>query len=305
MRRRAAAAATLLAGLLASCSEPDKRTPATATACGLPQAKIGTFVDVPGGFAAFDEPAVYAEEAGRQSLHIAAFRLQVHEVTNDQFAEFIGQTGYVTDAEHGRVGAGSAVFRMPGEARARANPWELVEGATWMSPHGPGSGIGGRGSFPVVHVSLDDARAYAAWAGGRLPDEGEWEHAARLGLADPSVPTSGAFGAGGEYRANTWQGLFPLSNTAADGFEGPAPVGCFPPDRLGLNDMIGNVWEWTETPFDPATYTIKGGSYLCAENFCRRYRPGARQPQEPDFSASHIGFRIARDIPAPEPQFGQ
>lgn len=295
----------LLGGLLSGCGELSGQLPASGPVCGLTQTEIGTFVDVPAGIAGFNETPLYPEEAGRQALHVSAFRLQIHEVTNDQFAEFVEQTGYLTDAERERIGAGSAVFRMPGEARMGINPWELVAGASWRAPKGPGSSLDGQGSFPVVHVSLNDARAYAAWAGGRLPGEAEWEHAARLGLADPSVPVSGAFGPDGEYRANTWQGLFPLSNTAADGFEALAPVGCFPPDRLGLTDMIGNVWEWTETPFDSANYTIKGGSYLCAENFCRRYRPGARQPQEPDFSASHIGFRIARDMPVQEPQLGQ
>ncbi len=302
---RTSGVAVWLAGLAAGCSDPSHGLQDANPACGLAPAGIGTFADVPAGIAAFNEPPQYREEAGRQPLHVAAFRLQVHEVTNDQFAEFIDETGYVTDAERERIGAGSAVFRMPGEARPGLNPWELVASATWRSPEGPGSDLAGKANLPVVHVSLNDARAYAAWAGGRLPGEAEWEHAARLGLADPADPASGAFGPSGEFRANTWQGLFPLSNTAADGFEGLAPVGCFPADRLGLKDMIGNVWEWTETPFDADHYTIKGGSYLCAENFCRRYRPGARQPQEPDFSASHIGFRIAKDIPPTQSQFGQ
>jgi len=111
----------------------------------------------------------------------------------------------------------------------------------------------------------------------------------------PDVPTSGAYGDTGP-RANTWQGVFPVVNLETDGFSGAAPVGCFPADRLGLHDMIGNVWEWTDTPFANGPHTLKGGSYLCADNFCRRYRPAARHPQETDFSTNHIGFRIVRDI---------
>jgi formylglycine-generating enzyme required for sulfatase activity len=256
---------------------------------------MGRYIEVPGGRVQLGQEPLYPEEMGGKHADVAGFRIQIHEVTNDQFAGFVEATGYITDAERIRPGGGSAVFWMPDAKRSGWGQWELVEGANWKSPKGPDSDIAGDGTLPVVHVSLNDARAYAAWAGGRLPSELEWEYAARLGLSDSSEQTSGAFGPRGEFRANTWQGIFPISNTAEDGFEGLAPVGCFPPDRLGLYDMIGNAWEWTETRYDAANYTIKGGSYLCAPNFCRRYRPGARQPQEPDFSTSHIGFRIVKD----------
>lgn len=263
-------------------------------ACGVEAGDIGHFVRVPGGVLQKGRDAVYAEERSEAMLRIDDFLIQVHEVTNDQFSEFVSATGYVTDAERslheGRPGAGSAVFR-----HAR---WQLVPEASWRTPEGPGSDLAGKGRHPVVHVSLADAEAYARWAGGRLPDEAEWEHAARLGLPAPDRDVSGAFEPDGTPRANTWQGIFPLSNTVADGFAGTAPAGCFPADALGLHDMIGNVWEWTSTPFAPGSHTIKGGSYLCADNFCRRYRPAARQPQESDFSSSHIGFRIVRDVPA-------
>ncbi|MBY9067516.1 formylglycine-generating enzyme family protein [Hyphomonas sp. WL0036] len=255
---------------------------------------MGKFVDVPGGTLAKGKNAVYPEEGPEAELHVDPFRIQIHEVTNGQFAAFVAATGYVTDAERGiaegRPGAGSALFD--------GGRWTLVPGASWKAPAGPGSDLAGKENLPVIHVSLADAEAYARWAGGRIPSEEEWEHAARLGLPDPARDTSGAFEDDGTPRANTWQGIFPVANTVDDGFAGPAPAGCFPADRLGLYDMIGNVWEWTETPFAPGNNTIKGGSYLCADNFCRRYRPAARHPQEVDFSSNHIGFRIVKDAEA-------
>lgn len=286
---------TFLAALLltaaAACGGQDK---VAAGSCGLADADIGRFVDVPGGKLLKGKNAIYPEERPEVEVHVDPFRIQVHEVTNDQYAAFVEATGYVTDAERGVIenmpGAGSAMFS--------SGRWTLVPGASWKTPEGPGSDLEGKGHLPVIHVSLADAEAYAKWAGGRIPSEEEWEHAARLGLPDPDRDTSGAFEDDGKPRANTWQGVFPVANTVDDGFAGPAPAGCFPEDRLGLYDMIGNVWEWTETPFAPGNNTIKGGSYLCADNFCRRYRPAARHPQEVDFSSNHIGFRIVKDAEA-------
>lgn len=279
--------------LVVACGAPSAEE-ATSASCGLDGEAFGEFVEVPGGLLRKGQGAIYPEERPEVEVHVDGFRIQAHEVTNDQFTEFVNATGYVTDAERSvieeRPGAGSAVFQ-----GAR---WHLMREASWRTPEGAGSTIDGKGNWPVVHVSLADAKAYAAWAGGRLPSEEEWEHAARSGLPDGARETSGAFDDTGTPRANTWQGIFPVSNTGSDGFSGAAPAGCFSKDELGLHDMIGNVWEWTETPFAPGNNTIKGGSFLCAENFCQRYRPAARQPQEIDFSSNHIGFRIVKDLNA-------
>lgn len=285
--------------LTAACSRGE--TPVISeTPCGLPPSSIGQFVSLPGGSFTKGDSPVNIEEAPTLALHVAPFALQVHEVTNGQFAGFVTATGYVTDAEKsaaaGGPEAGSAVFDLPQGASARIDPWRLVPGATWKYPTGPGSTIDGKDAWPVVHVSERDAAAYASWAGGRLPTEVEWEYAVTRGLPDPDTATSGAYDSTGHPMANVWQGIFPITNTEADGFVGAAPVGCFPPDKAGLYDMIGNVWEWTDTPYAAGSHTLKGGSYLCADNFCRRYRPAARQPQDTDFSSIHIGFRIAKDL---------
>jgi sulfatase modifying factor 1 len=170
--------------------------------------------------------------------------------------------------------------------------------ATWRTPDGAGSDLAGRDLHPVVHVTLNDARAYAAWAGGRIPTEVEWEYAASRGLFDPMDPESGIRAPDGTARANIWTGIFPVINSRRDGFAGTAPVGCYEPGLTGAYDMIGNVWEWTDSPFAPSVprFTIKGGSYLCGENYCQRYRVAARESFEVDFSTAHIGFRIVQGV---------
>jgi sulfatase modifying factor 1 len=262
--------------------------------CVLPDADIGGFVQVPGGGFVKGADAIYPEEGGPIKLHVSPFLLSVTEVTNDQFAAFVAATGYVTEAERNGGSAGFVETDTPSDLLSW---WKLDKGATWRTPAGAGSDIAGLGRHPVVHVSLTDARAYAAWGGGRLPNEIEWEYAASLGLFDPDDPESGLRGPNGEIRANTWNGVFPVLNTAEDGFAGTAPVGCYRANLIGAHDMIGNVWEWTETPFGDGSpqFTIKGGSYLCGSNYCRRYRTAARESLEPDFSTAHTGFRIVKD----------
>lgn len=238
----------------------------------------------------------YPEERPERSVTVGTFEIDATEVTNAQFSKFVKETGYVTEAEKPQPGfdaAGGAVFNLP--SPTQPSWWRFVEGANWRHPQGPDSSIAGRDLYPVVQVTLKDAGVYAEWAGGRLPTEAEWEYAARAGSS--SLYVWGEERApGGQEQANTWQGAFPIQNTAADGFHALAPAGCFEPNAFGLYDMIGNVWEWTQSEWgDGQSHVIKGGSYLCAENYCRRYRASSRQPQESNFSTNHIGFRTVKD----------
>ena len=226
------------------------------------------------------------------------------------------------------LAAGGSVFFMPSwpvNMRDIRSRWAFVAGANWRHPEGPASTVQGREREPVVQVAFEDAAAYAAWAGKELPTEAEWEFAARGGLDGATFCWGNDFRPGGRYMANTWQGRFPFEDLGADGFVGRAPVGSFPPNGYGLYDMAGNVWQWTtdwyadrhppeaEAPccvplnprgaaealsYDPSQpqiriprKVIKGGSYLCAPNYCRRYRPAARHPQMIDTGTCHIGFR--------------
>lgn len=272
---------------------------AEAPKCGLAPDQIGQFVTIPEGRFEMGANGIYPEEGPQRTVHVASFDIQIHEVTNRQFAEFVAESGHVTDAERtsasGEPGGGSGMFRQTSDRNEPGN-WVLMRGATWKTPNGPGSDIAGRMDLPAAHVSLRDAEAYAAWAGGRLPTEEEWEYAAMLGMTDPAVVTSGAYDSQGRPIANTWQGMFPVINEVADGFMEAAPVGCFPASGIGVYDLIGNVWEWTATSYGARQNMIKGGSFLCAENFCKRYRGAARQGQDVDFSSNHIGFRIVRDV---------
>lgn len=232
-----------------------------------------------------------------RAVSVAAFSIDRHEVTNRQFAAFVAATGYRTQAE--REGA-SAVFVQPTEPVPLDNAarwWRFVEGANWRHPQGPGSGIAGRDDDPVVHVDREDAEAFAKWAGGSLPTEAQWERAARGRQHAVVEPASWAFDSDGKARANVWEGVFPVADTGSDGFKGVSPVGCFEPSDFGVHDMVGNVWEWTAG--EGAVGLIKGGSYLCAMNYCANFRPAGFQAQEQDLGTSHIGFRVVYDTARP------
>lgn len=263
-------------------------------------------VQLKGGRFLMGASAVYGEEGPARMVEVAPFDIDATEVTNKQFAQFVEATGYVTDAEKIQAGfaqAGGVIFTLP----TPRNPswWQFMAGANWRHPDGPDSSLAGRGHEPVVQISYHDALAYAAWRGRRLPSEAEWEYAARAGSQSLYVWGEERTPNGREM-SNSWQGAFPIQNTGRDGFLNRAPVGCFPANGFGLHDMIGNVWEWTDTAFSATAaksaqmgekiITIKGGSYLCAPNFCARTRAAARQAQEAGFPTNHIGFRTVASL---------
>ncbi|MGI5330667.1 formylglycine-generating enzyme family protein [Actinomadura nitritigenes] len=246
-------------------------------------------------------------------VRVRRFRIDAHAVSNDRFAAFVAATGYVTEAE--RIGW-SYVFAgfLPAELRRLsprpdATPWWCgVQGARWDLPEGPGSALKGRGDHPVVHISWNDADAFARWAGKRLPTEAEWEYAARGGLEQRRYPWGDELDPDGEYRCNIWRGQFPTKNTAADGYRGTAPVDAFEPNGFGLYNVAGNVWEWcadrwttdhaparASGPQTGAAKVMRGGSYMCHHSYCNRYRVAARTANEPTSTGGHTGFRCAAD----------
>jgi formylglycine-generating enzyme len=275
------------------------------------------------------------------SVFVDAFWMDHFEVTNDQFASFVRATGYVTVAERTptaaefpgapaeKLVAGSVVFTPPPRPVSLDNHyrwWDYVNGASWRHPLGSGSTIDGRGNYPVVHVAYEDAEAYARWAGKRLPTEAEWEFAARGGIAGQPYSWGDEFRPGGRWMANIWQGRFPLTNTAEDGFAGIAPVGQFPPNGYGLHDMAGNVWEWCSDWYRADAYPVasadgvarnpqgppdsldpaepgqpkrvhRGGSFLCTEEYCTRYMIGTRGKGEVSTGSNHLGFRCIKAPP--------
>lgn len=280
--------------LLAGCS--GEQVAPSQRACG-PVSGPAMAVIPAGDFVMGADPR-YPEEGPPRKVHVDAFRIDTHEVTNADFAQFVSATGYRTLAERDPprlAGApvemalpGSAVFTVPDDRDPRW--WRWVVGAQWRHPAGPAESIATRPRDPVVQIAYADAEAYARWAGKMLPTEAQWEYAARGGKAAPPEPID----KGGTPQANYYQGVFPRRDLGIDGFVSRAPVGCFAPNGFGLYDMIGNVWEWTRDPANPRgdAYVIKGGSYLCAGNYCARYRPSARQFQERGLGANHVGFRL-------------
>lgn len=301
---------------------------------------------IPGGTFRMGSDRHYPEEAPAHQVRVDGFWMDRHVVTNDAFARFVGETGYVTSAERpanaedypgadpAMLAPASVVFVPPAGPVDLGNPylwWQYVAGADWRHPRGPGSSIGGIGSHPVVHVAYADAVAYALWAGKALPTEAEWEFAARGGLDGAEFVWGDELTPGGEHLANTWQGDFPHQNLLADGHRWTAPVMTYPANGYGLFEMAGNVWEWTsdwyhsrhvvehacctlhnprgasqEQSIDPRNpvhiprRVMKGGSHLCAPNYCRRYRPAARMAQPVDTSTCHLGFRCI--VRSPNPQ---
>jgi len=233
---------------------------------------------------------------------------------------------------------GSLVFTPPSTAVPTdqyARWWTWTPGASWQHPNGPNSSIDGLDHHPVVHVSWFDAQAYATWAGKRLPTEAEWERAARFGADGEQFTWGSQLRPDGTHMANIWQGEFPHRNTKTDGFVAAAPVHSFPPNAAGLNDMAGNVWEWTIDQFRPDTYRVgvvqlnegkfsrnpkgpdttadprnphasdsrvqKGDSFLCHRSYCESYRLSAKMAATPDSGMSHLGFRCVANAPAPTP----
>lgn len=302
---------------------------------------------IPGGTFRMGSDSHYPEEAPVHRVAVDGFWMDRTPVTNRQFKKFVKETGHVTFAEippdpkdypgalpH-MLYAGSLVFvppRQQVDLRDWSQWWSFMKAADWRHPYGPKSNINVLDNHPVVHVSFSDALAYAKWAGKHLPTEAEWEFAARGGLDGAEFAWGGDFTPGNVHMANTWQGEFPRQNLSQDGFERTSPVTAFPPNGYGLQDMIGNVWEWTtdwyvprheadapkaccipQNPrgasesesYDPCQSNVKiprkvlkGGSHLCAPNYCRRYRPAARHPEPIDTSTSHVGFRcVVRERP--------
>ena len=334
--RAALLAALALAGLAGGCGSPPPKACLTGLPIADPAHPAAGMVAIPSGRFAMGAAGLRPEEGPPRPVTVAAFRIDRSEVTNAAFARFVAATGYRTLAERPLDPAAypglTAAQRRPsslvfvGAAVRSADPgqwWRVIPGADWRHPEGPRSSIRGKEAWPVVHIAWADALAYARWLGRDLPTEAEWEYAARGGLTDQPYVWGAAPVAGGQPRANTWQGVFPALDTGGDGYKAQAaPVGCYPPNGYGLVDMAGNVWEWTRDWFRPgldaaddpgrggppqvraldpdepgvAKHVIKGGSFLCSDDYCFRYRPAARSPGPPDTGASHVGFRtVLRD----------
>ncbi len=283
------------------------------------KAIVPSIIDIPGGRGFIGTDIAHHEtdeETPFRHQKRVPFRMDAYAVTNARFAEFVRDTGFITEAE--RLGD-SFVFAgfLPQDTQfTKSLPgapwWRMVAQASWQKPFGPEVKQGPKADHPVVHVSWHDAVAFAQWAGGRLPLEAEWEHAARGGLGDVLFPWGdNAPNDFDTFPCNIWQGRFPVQNLAKDGYVGTAPVDAFSPNGYGLYQMAGNVWEWTAQDFRVRSMkktvksahigkdgykVVKGGSFLCHQSYCYRYRIAARTSNAPDSTTSHTGFRVVYDI---------
>lgn len=294
--------------------------PAAAGAAAAPHPSVS----LAGGTFAMGEDGPEARpedgEGPVRDVSLSPFAIDVHTVTNAQFTAFVASTGYRTTSEvlgwsfvfEGHVHPRAALHALP--SRPQDVPWWVpVGGAGWRAPRGPGSDIATLGDHPVVHVSWYDATAYCAWAGRRLPTESEWEYSARGGLDRQRYPWGPDLTPHGVHRCNIWHGEFPTRDDAEDGFSGTAPAQWYEPNSYGLFQTVGNVWEWCNDWFDPAWHrsaspstrtdpqgptsgalkSMRGGSHLCHDSYCNRYRVSARTGNTPDSATSHTGFRTA------------
>ena len=302
----------------------------------LPQTQHATMVWIEGGEfvmgADAEDHEALPREKPRHLVELSGFFMDVHEVTNGQFAEFVQSTGYVTvaerkiETEQGVLEPGSMVFEKPKEIfglRDHGQWWRWEIGANWRHPEGPQSSLEDRRDHPVVHVAYEDAVTYAAWRNCRLPTEAEWEYAARSKGRDVRYPWGNESPLVGDVKCNIWDGVFPTVNHAMDGHVGVAPVMTYSPNEMGIWDLGGNVWELCEDWYAPDTYhksaaterrdpkgvpesfdpmepmvpkkVMRGGSFLCNEGYCSSYRVTARMPVAFDTGTSHIGFRCVRD----------
>jgi formylglycine-generating enzyme len=307
--RKAASAGALVLGLLLTPACRAKHELATDICSGQDQKQIR----LQGGTFLMGAAPLHSEEGPPATVTVRSFDIDRTEVTVGEFDEFVRATGYITEAERQPDPAqypgvprellvpSSIVFVGAAIGTDLRNPdrwWRVVPGASWRQPFGELSDAASQPNEPVVHVSYADALAYAGWRERDLPTEAEWEFAARGGLVGARYVWGDESQRETIRQANTWQGIFPASDLGQDGYkQRVAPTGCFAPNGYGLYDMAGNVWEWTKTPFAVgASHTIKGGSFLCADNFCHRYRPSARQEGPPDTGSSHIGFRTVSRV---------